>query len=80
MYVFYSSPCRVQFIAGPFAEATLLRTAAALEAQQMESGMPKPVPIVMLNPMQGEKGNHPLAKQMTDKLWATKYATKAVGL
>lgn len=60
-------------MAGPYAEATLLRTAAALEAQQLEDGMPRPVPSVMINPIQGEKGSHPLAEQMTRKLWATKY-------
>jgi hypothetical protein len=60
-------------MAPPYAEATLLRTAAALEQQQMEDGMPKPVPSVMVNPIQGEKGAHPLALQMTRKLWSTKY-------
>lgn len=60
-------------MAGPYAEATLLRTAAALEQQQLEDGMPKPVPSVMINPIQGDKGAHPLAEQMTRKLWSKKY-------
>jgi acetylornithine/succinyldiaminopimelate/putrescine aminotransferase len=65
--------CRVQFMAPHFAEATLLRTAAALEQQQFEDGMPKPVCNVMVNPIQGEKGLHPLALEMTKKLWSKKY-------
>jgi hypothetical protein len=67
----------VQFIGSPFSEATLLHTAAALERQQLEDGMPKPVPSVMVNPIQGEKGTHPLALEMTRKLWATKYGKHA---
>lgn len=64
---------RVQLMAAPFAEATLLHTAAALEQQMFEDGMPKPVPSVMVNPIQGEKGAHPLALEATRKLWAKKY-------
>ncbi len=64
-------------MAAPFGEATLLRTAAALEQQQLEDGMPKPVCNVMVNPIQGEKGAHPLALEMTRKLWSKKYGKSA---
>lgn len=57
----------------PFAEGTLLRVAAALEQQQLEEGMPKPVPSLLINPIMCEKGGHPKAKEMTQKLWAKKY-------
>lgn len=64
-------------MAAPFAEATLLRVAAALEQQMMEDGMPRPVPSRLVNPIQGEKGAHPLALEMTRKLWSKKYGNSA---
>lgn len=66
-------------MAAPYCEATLLRTAAALEQQQLEAGMPRPVPSVMLNPIQREKGAHPLAREMTKKLWSKKFGKSGGG-
>lgn len=66
---------RVQFMGRPFAEATLLRVAAALEQCMLEEAQPKPVPGLIINPIACEKGAHPKARAMTQKLWATKYGS-----
>eukprot|EP00878_Enallax_costatus_P006485 GHUV01006799.1.p1 GENE.GHUV01006799.1~~GHUV01006799.1.p1 ORF type:complete len:531 (+),score=146.49 GHUV01006799.1:664-2256(+) len=70
-------PIGVQFIGKPFAESVLLRTAAALEQYMSEHGMPRPIPVVNINPIQCEKGAHPKAAELTKKLWAKRYAKSA---
>eukprot|EP00879_Flechtneria_rotunda_P002196 GHRR01002382.1.p1 GENE.GHRR01002382.1~~GHRR01002382.1.p1 ORF type:complete len:694 (+),score=228.48 GHRR01002382.1:133-2214(+) len=69
-------PVGVQFIGRPWAESTLLRAAAALEQQMFEDGMPRPVPSIVINPIQCEKGVHPMARALTQKLWAKKSSRK----
>jgi hypothetical protein len=64
---------RVQFIGKPWAESTLLRTAAALEQQMLEDGLPKPLPGLAINPVECAVGVHPKARELTQKLWAKRY-------
>ncbi|WIA22970.1 hypothetical protein OEZ85_001331 [Tetradesmus obliquus] len=68
-----SLPVGVQFIGKPWAESSLLRTAAALEQQMLEDGLPKPLPGLAINPIECAVGVHPKARELTQKLWAARY-------
>ncbi|WIA22972.1 hypothetical protein OEZ86_009895 [Tetradesmus obliquus] len=66
-------PAGVQFIGKPWAESSLLRTAAALEQQMLEDGYPAQVARTALNPIECAIGAHPIALRCTKETWATKY-------
>jgi hypothetical protein len=67
------TPRRVQFIGKPWAEATLLRTAAALEQQMLEDGYPAQIARTALNPIECAIGAHPVALRCTKETWAIRY-------
>jgi hypothetical protein len=63
----------VQFIGRPWAEASLLRTAAALEQQMLEDGLPAQIARTALNPIECAIGAHPVALRVTKETWAVRY-------
>jgi hypothetical protein len=65
--------CRVQLMGKPWCESLLLRVAAALEQQMLEDGIPRPMPGLMINPIECEVGAHPKASKMSKVLWAKRY-------
>lgn len=65
--------CSVQLMGRPWAEATLLQCAAALEQQMLEDGIPHPVPSLSINPIECAAGVHPKARELAQKLWAKRY-------
>jgi hypothetical protein len=64
----------------PFDEAGLLVVAAALEQHLLEDAQPRPLPNLVLNPIECAPGTHPKARALAEKMWASKKGDRPGGM